>query len=471
MEAKICRNCGKSFIPKVGNQVYCNECKTGYDTCPVCGKKKKILNEFCSNSCQTKYRVSQPGYVNPGTRPEVKEKIKRTFVEHYGTTSPWLNKEFRESYEEKQIERRGYAYPFQSDEIQEKVKKSNLETLGVEYPAQSPEVQEKIKGIFRTKYGGNSPYTSDEVREAGKRTMLEKYGREYYCLEAQKCLKGPESKPNLKFKEYLERAGISFEREVIYGGRAFDFKIGHTLVEINPSATHNTSFEIFGKRKVDPEYHIKKTKIAEENNLRCIHVWDWDSFEVLSRLLGNRETVYARNCNISEVSKGVAKEFLETNHLQGSVPSILNIGLFYNNELVMLMAFGKPRYNKNYQWELLRLCSSKNIIGGTKKLWNYFLENFTPDSVISYCDKSKFTGKVYFDLGFDLVKSGKPSKHWYNLRTKQHITDNLLRQLGADKLIGTNYGKGTSNEDILIEHGFVCIYDCGQDSYVWKPTV
>ena len=270
MEEKICRHCGKSFIPKVGNQVYCNECKTGYDACPVCGKKKKILNKFCSNSCLIKNTMSQPGYVNPGARPEVKEKIKQTFMEHYGVTSPWLNKDFRESYEAKQVEGRGYAYPFQSGEIQNKVKETNLINLGVEYPAQSQEIQEKVKETFRKRYGGNSPYSSPEVREAVRNTNLERYGGEYYCLEAQKYLKGKDSKPNLRFKEILEKLGVEYEREVVYNGRAFDFKVGNLLIEIDPAATHNTSFEIFGKRKVDPEYHLKKTRIAEANGLRCM---------------------------------------------------------------------------------------------------------------------------------------------------------------------------------------------------------
>lgn len=52
---------------------------------------------------------------------------------------------------------------------------------------------------------------------------------------------------------------------------------------------------------------------------------------------------------------------------------------------------------------------------------------------------------------------------------KIHITDNLLRQQGFDRLVGEEfgvYGKGTSNEEIMLENGFVEIYDCGQSSYV-----
>ena len=48
----------------------------------------------------------------------------------------------------------------------------------------------------------------------------------------------------------------------------------------------------------------------------------------------------------------------------------------------------------------------------------------------------------------------------------------MLRQLGADKILGTNYGKpevcGLNNRDIMIKEGFVEVYDCGQSVYVWN---
>ena len=471
MESKICRNCGKSFIPKVGNQVFCEECKTGYNICPVCGKKKKILNKFCSNSCQAKYMVSRPGYVNPGTKLEIKNKIKETFSKKYGATSPWLNKEFRKNYEDSQIQKRGYAYPFQSEEIQDKVKSTNQVKLGVNYPMESQVFIDKAKSILTKKYGGPSPMYSDEIKELAKNTLFEKYG-DYYCLEAQKLLKGKDSKPNLRFKGLLEKAGIHYEREVKYGGMAFDFKVNNFLIEINPTATHNTIFEIFGKRKIDPSYHFNKSIIAKNNRLSCIHIWDWDNLDSTINLLKEKSRLYARDCIVSIISEKQGQEFLDKYHLQGYVKSEISLGLFYKDNLVEVMTFSKPRYNRNFEYELLRLCSSDYIVvGGASKLLKYFIDNYNPKSIVSYCDRSKFSGEVYQNLGFKLLREGKPTRHWYNIRTKKHITDNLLRQLGADKLLGTNYGKGTNNMEILLNSGFVTVYDCGQDTWVLELDI
>ena len=79
---------------------------------------------------------------------------------------------------------------------------------------------------------------------------------------------------------------------------------------------------------------------------------------------------------------------------------------------------------------------------------------------------------MYEKLGFELKnKKIQPSKHWYHLKKKVHITDNLLKQRGFDQLLGKEYGcygKGTSNTELMIEHGFVEVYDAGQQVWIWE---
>ena len=129
--------------------------------------------------------------------------------------------------------------------------------------------------------------------------------------------------------------------------------------------------------------------------------------------------------------------------------------------------FGEPRYNKKYEYELLRLCihSDYYVIGGAEKLFHYFIKHYNPSNIISYCDASKFTGEVYKKLGFVLYRDSIPSKHWY--KNSIHITDNLLRQRGFDQLFKTDYGKGTSNDDLMKQHKFLTLWDCGQKTYTW----
>lgn len=276
-----------------------------------------------------------------------------------------------------------------------------------------------------------------------------------------------------EFKKLLNKNNIKYDVQHFYlnynGKRYFyDFKIGNILIELNPYATHNSTWNPYNL-PVEQDYHYNKTKAATDNGYRCINIWDWDNIDILLKLLIRKEKIYARQCNIQEVDISMAKDFLNTYHFQGYAKDSIRIGLFYNNKLVSIMTFNKPRYNSKFKYELIRYCSSVNIIGGIEKLFKYFTSNYT-GSIISYCDLSKFNGNVYNKLGFKLTNISI-GKHWYNPILNKHITDNLLRQYGFDKLLGKEfgyYGKGTSNEQLMLDHGFYIIYDSGQAKYEYN---
>ena len=228
---------------------------------------------------------------------------------------------------------------------------------------------------------------------------------------------------------------------------------------------------------VSKQYHLEKTKLAEKNSYRCIHIWDWDNkYKVINLINPNKIKLRGRQVELREISPEEANSFLDKYHIQNSCKgNIVNLGLFYNNELIEVTTFGRPRYNKNYEWEWLRLASNYQftIMGGIGKFWKYFQEKYQPKSIITYIDNSKF-GKDNFlnNFGFKLIDYGKPTAHWYKRNGRRHITDNLLRQRGADQLLGTNYGKpeicNMTNEDVMIKEGFLKVYDCGQSTWIWN---
>jgi len=284
-----------------------------------------------------------------------------------------------------------------------------------------------------------------------------------------------DSQPNLSFKKLLEDNNINFEREYCLDKKFFDFKVGETLVEIDPTFTHNSTFTPFEYNKpLAKIYHKTKTEVANKYNFKCIHVFDWDDKHKIINLLANKQkTVYGRLCEVKEIDKKLSDEFLFAYHLQGTAKSAIKLGLFYNNELVSVMTFGKPRYNKNYEYELIRYCSNAKVIGGAEKLFKYFIESYRPKSVISYCDLSKFSGNTYNKLGFTLLRKSTPSKHWYNIKTKEHYTDAILRQQGFSRLIHHCDAKNdnlitNNNKDLMIGAGFVEVFDCGQATYIWE---
>lgn len=337
---------------------------------------------------------------------------------------------------------------------------------------------ENISNSFQEHYGYKSPAQVECFKNKMKQTNLEKYGVPYACMREEfHKFKGSDSKPNIDFEEKLKILNIKYEREFPLGSYLYDFKIGNILIEINPTITHNSTFGIYNSDPKSSKYHIDKSNIAKDNGYHCVHVFDWDDQDkIIKTFLVTKEKVYARKCTIFEISSEEANVFLDQYHLQGVCRgNVINIGLFYENELVMIMCFGKPRYNKKYQWELLRLCSSYNVIGGAEKIMDYFKNKHKPESIVSYCDIAKFDGVVYDKLCFVLDKKSSPCRHWYYLGKEKdnhriHITDNFLRQRGFDQLFNKSFGKGTSNVDLMIQEGYVEIYDCGQQTWVWKEN-
>lgn len=203
-------------------------------------------------------------------------------------------------------------------------------------------------------------------------------------------------------------------------------------------------------------------------------LYPWDNYQQIFAAQKDASIkLSGHKCFVKEVSSKDSKLFLNKYHYQKALSTNkdVRVGLFYNDELVALATFGKPRYNKNYEWEALRYCVKTNykIIGGASKLYKYFSSMYSPKSIVSYQDLSKFNGEYHEILGYTL-KSIQKSKHWYNFKTKVHFTDNLVRRLGVDALLNTSYGKpeicGLSNEQLLLKLGFKCIIDEGQKTYV-----
>lgn len=308
-----------------------------------------------------------------------------------------------------------------------------------------------------------------------KQTTKQKWGVDYPCLLPQcRCNNSnAHSKINIQFENKLKRNNIKFNSDLKIGNYYYDIEIPehNIVIEINPTFTHSTVETLYPA--INKNYHKEKTEMAVKAGYRCINIWDWDDKDKIIYQLSFRQKLYARKLQLKEISKQEANEFLDAYHLQNSCyGNLINLGLYQNEELIQVMTFGKPRYNKNYQWELLRLCTKAGfyVIGGAECLFKYFIKIQNPNSIISYCDVSKFTGDVYLKLGFEQITKPQPREHWCNYRTGQHITAALLLQKGYDNIFGTNYGKGTDNRQLMLEHNWLPIYDCGQINFVWKKN-
>ena len=478
--------------------------------------------ENCMQSKEVRDKAKQTNLERYGVEygiqsKEIQDKLKQTNLERYGVEYIGASKEIQNKIKCTNIERYGCTSTLHNEEIANKVKQTNLERYGVEYVLQSKNIRKKSKKTCFEKYNAYhfnqkdinhyDIWSNDKLFIQHVINMYNKKGMflvlNDICVFFKVALitaKNKIERLNLLdyfyiqqshletcFKDFLDQNNINYkmhDRMIIRTNnndwREIDFlcedkKVG---IEINDINTHSDMNKGYHRSK-DKQYHLNKTMRAKEKDIRLIHLWEWElrnedewnkvSNWLLNILDTNKVKIGARKCILKEVSLKEEKKFLNEYHLQGYKKSQVCLGLYYNNELIELASFCKPRYNKKYQYELLRLCTKYgySVIGGAQKLLKHFINDYNPISIISYCDLSKFTGKVYEDIGFKLSYNTEPQIIWCN-KDMKHFTQSSLNMIGADKMIGTNYGKGTNNVEIVQKHGYVPIYNCGLGVYTFN---
>ena len=174
---------------------------------------------------------------------------------------------------------------------------------------------------------------------------------------------------------------------------------------------------------VDKKYHQEKSLICQKNNIRLIHIYEDEWIykqdiikDILKTALGiYNKIIYARKCEVKVVDKQTYKDYCQKYHLQGYKGANIILGLYYQDQLIQLASFSKSRYDKNYEYEWIRgiQLPGYQVIGGTSKLFSYFINNYQPKSIICYSDFNKFSGNSYKNCGFILDKITTPDI-WFN---------------------------------------------------------
>jgi len=474
--------------------------------CENCGKIIKWKNKFTEGylkNCSLKCR---------GESKKRVERIENTNLSKYGNKSISRVESVKTKRKKKFKEKFGYENIFESTEIKKKTKDTNLKKYGTEYPTQSKIVQEKIKKNNIIKYGVDSPSKLPEYKEnlilknkinitnkfkskgyvileflednilkvkhpdghtfTGDRNVLN--NRFNYNIELSTKLVpfgGLKSSYELEIKKFLDNYKIGYKSGVkkILDGKEIDiyipkFNIG---IEFNGLYWHSDINK-------NPNYHVNKVNVAESKGLHLIHIFEdeWvEKNEIVKSILKSKlnlieNKIYARKCVIKEVGAKQSKIFLNKNHLQGSVNSKIKLGLYYDNKLVSIMTFNKPRlslgnnYSKNGTYEMVRFCSKLNttVIGGASKLLKYFNNRYKPSKIITYANRNHSNGKMYKKIGFIFIKNTKPN-YWYYDKNKNVRYHRF--KFRKDILVKMGYDRSKTEKEIMSQNGYYRIYDSG----------
>ncbi len=216
-------------------------------------------------------------------------------------------------------------------------------------------------------------------------------------------------------------------------------------------------------------YHSNKTKMCNILGIELLHIWedDWvyknDIIKsIISNRIGMSESIYARKCQIREVFDiNIVRKFLNDNHIQGYSHSSIKLGLYYKDELVSLMIFGKKRRNM----ELIRFCNklNTNVIGGASKLFKHFTKNYKFEIIESFSDISLFGGDMYSNLGFEFIQNTPINYHW--------VVDGIRRHrfsFNKKSLVANGHDINLSESEIMKSLGYYKIWECGLKKWVYK---
>lgn len=202
---------------------------------------------------------------------------------------------------------------------------------------------------------------------------------------------------------------------------------------------------------------------------------------VKSRLLamcGISQKIPARLAKVSRIDKVTAQAFLEKNHLNGSVGSKYQYGLFlpdryfrvltpdfqYDQELenllVAVATFSHPRIFQRPEkafrsYELIRFASllSSNVVGGLDKLLAAFIREKNPDDIMTYADLEWSDGRSYVSLGFEAISETPAIPFLLDLKTN--------RRFAASR---NNLGK--DNTAVQNEMPATVVFNAGSVKYV-----
>lgn len=348
-------------------------------------------------------------------------KAKESNLQKYGEVNAMCLKETQKKQRNTNIKKYGVEFLQQSKKIREKSKYTLMKKYGVDHVSKAEEVRYKISNIskddlyIRYLSDNESLFICNEGNHEFKIKNDNYYTRNKSNLPICTICYPIGNSSSLKELEFVKFIRSVYKGLIIERYKDIleidiylpDLKIGF---EFNGLYWHSNLFK-------EKNYHLEKTNYFKKRGIRIIHIWedDWiNKKNIIQSQVKNwlqlNAKIYARNCEVKEVSN---TDFLNANHIQGNVSSVLKLGLFYNNQLVSLMTFdhfeGRKKMN-DAEWNLNRFCNllNINVIGGASKLLSYFIKNYNPERIISYADKDWSLGDLYKTLNFNIVYETKP---------------------------------------------------------------
>jgi len=492
------------FVEKI-----CSTCDRVYQVSFYKRNKSKYCSKKCSNSnvdVLNKMRDSQKkthdrkyNGMHPMQTEETKKNFKNAIFDKYGVDCYSKLDVYKQKVKKTKLDR----YGCENYNNIEKVKSTCLERYGVDNVLKDPSIRSNINHKHKIeRFGFIKNYC--EVRnikplfsesEYSGYSFKNKY--QFMCNKCNKLFETDVYRLNHIFcsycnpvdKDTIENELYHFVKSIvgddvfvkrkdrtILNGKELDIYIPskNLAIELNGLYWHSEN-----GNNIKKHYHLNKSRSCISKGIRLIHVFEneWVHKKeivksVLNYLLKNNITkIYARDCDLKLVGENEKNLFLDSNHLQGKDKSSIQYGLYHHNELVSLMTFVKSRFDKKIQYEMYRYCNKLNtsVVGAASKLFNRFIKDHSPKSIVSYSDKRYFDGIVYQKLGFRFIENTTPN-YWYISPDYKFLYNRMNFQKHKLVKLMNNYDHSLTEWKNMQLNGYDRIWDCGNGKWIFTNT-
>ena len=398
----------------------------------------------------------------------VREKFENTLLVNYGVTTTFASKEIQNKISNTNTERYGCAIGFGSKIIQDKILVTNQERYGSNVPNSNPEV---------LKFLSDEIWLTEEFSTKNSKTIAFELNCSKTFVNYWARIHKIENRANIyseenEISEFIEVLGITDIKKNVYGIIGNVSGLGRRQLDIY-LPEKNIAIELNGVywHSDNKTRHIEKLNLCRDSEIKLLQFWDYQWNEktdicksIIKSNLGLNGRIFARKCSIIEITSKEYCTFLYENHLQGPVKSSIRYGLICDGKLVSAIGFSKSRYDKSYDWELIRyvnICGI-NVVGGFSRLLKHF-RNHNIGSIISYCDLMVFDGRMYKESGFTNIRDTVPG-FFYSKGTAIASRESMQKH----KLIGIlkNFDESLTAEQNLSNAGWKKVWNCGNG--VWE---
>lgn len=480
------------IINNITQQVKCQQCGN-----PVTMRKtgKMQYPTYCSREC---LRASSKAI----------QKRKATMVERYGVEYTAQSEQLKNKMKQTCKDKFGVDNPFKNNDIQRKAKQAIREKFSVDNVMHDSDVKKKHKQSCQNKdfeqinqkirqstYDNNGYYNIRQQHLNQQQVELlndidllnHMHNTQSLSLtEIANDIGVDPSTISLKFNQHnipVQRFSVSVGEKQI-----FDF-IKTTGVKVMSGdrtiicpqeldiylPDHKLAIEYCGlywhseQQGKDRHYHKTKQMLCAQQGIQLLTIFEdeWINRQqqikdkILS-LIGqdNRQKIFARKCQVIQVSSKVKQQFFEQNHIQGDGPSSINIALQHGTDIVAVMGFIKHK-DQHY---LNRYATSARVVGGFSKLLKYFENNFEWNQLVSFADLRWSDGNLYRTTGWQLQKEIPPD-YGYSPDGKQRIHKFNYRRKNLPRLL-KHFDPSLSECKNCDANGILRVWDCGKQRWV-----